>query len=436
MAVPPDPPPNADPSEDATLDPQAAATLDPGPSEPVPLVHPDLPGVGADPGAGAAALPGAGAGAGAGPLPGGAPTIPGYDILDQLGAGGMGVVWRAVQQSTQRQVALKTTATLAGSSRSTVLRFEREIELAARLEHPHIARVYDSGTHDGVRYYAMQLVDGLPLDEYVARHDLDRRARLELMRKVALAVQHAHQRGMIHRDLKPSNILVQAPPPPPPEGSNPSAEELEPTPVLLDFGLAKPIDLAAPAPGSEGPGDPTRVTQEGQIAGTLAYMAPEQAAGKIDQLDTRTDLYALGVILYELLTGQLPHDTSGPALDVLHRIAHEDPRRPPRGSRTGLFGSRRYKSRSVGSRKASNSEDSRELFGRPQTARQTSGSTTTTCTIDRDLESLLLKCLERDPSQRYDSAAALAEDIDNYFNHNPLRACRATTVYFFRVLTS
>ena len=363
-----------------------------------------------------------------------APTLPGYRILGKLGEGGMGVVWRAIQESTQRQVALKTTTALAASSRSAVLRFEREVELAARLEHPHIARVYDSGRHEGVQYYAMELVDGLPLDEYVARHRPTRRELLTLMQQVASAVHHAHQKGMIHRDLKPSNILVRpasaalgstaesspasgshsAVP-----GSGPGKNEKSSTsrsgstlghrdaaePVLLDFGLAKPLDQLVDAQTPQ-----TQMTQPGQIAGTLAYMAPEQAAGHVDQLDTRTDLYALGVILYQLLTGRLPHDMSGPALEILHRIAEQDVPRP------------------------------RQIRSKTHPATQTQGdassskilSTTTLGSIDRDLESLLLKCLERQPSRRYESAAALAHDLQNYLNGDPLTARPATTAYFLR----
>jgi len=303
----------------------------------------------------------------------GQPEIPGYQILGKLGQGGMGVVWRATQESTQRPVALKTTVALAGVSDRAAARFEREVELAARLEHPNIARVYDSGQSRGVHYYAMQLVDGQTLDRYVAQHQPTREQLLVLMRDIALAVQHAHQRGMIHRDLKPANILVRV------------DEDGRASPVLLDFGLAKPIDLA------QGDADArTQMTQQGQVAGTLAYMAPEQAAGQIDKLDTRTDIYALGAILYQLLTGRVPHDVSGPALDVLKRIAESDVPRPR-----------------ATSKRASQ-------------------------VVDTDLEALLRKCLERDPDRRYDSAAALAADIDHYLDLEPLSARPATTGYFLR----
>jgi len=226
---------------------------------------------------------------------GGLPQIEGYRITGKLSdAGGQGTVWRAVQLGTHREVALKLLRAGVFSSKQAQARFEREVELTASLEHPNIARVYESGLHHGVHYYAMELIDGLPLDEYVGARTLTQRQVLELTRIVCQAVQYAHQRGVIHRDLKPSNILVTA------DGQ----------PHVLDFGLAKTF--------LEGEPD-VRVSVEGDIAGTPAYMSPEQAAGRVEHLDTRTDVYSLGVILYQLLTGRFPHDMTGTRLEVLRR---------------------------------------------------------------------------------------------------------------------
>jgi serine/threonine protein kinase len=283
-----------------------------------------------------------------------APQIDGYQILEKLGEAGQGQVWRAVQTSTGRQVALKVPRIGLLSSRKTLARFEREVEIVARLKHPHISTIIDSGIHRGLYFYVMELVEGVHLDRYVRDNGLSRRQILTLMKTVCEAVHHAHESGIIHRDLKPSNIIVT------PEGD----------PYIVDFGLAK--NLAEPGAG---PG----VSMEGDTPGTPAYMSPEQAAGHTEQLDTRTDVYSLGAILYTLLTNRYPHDLSGSHMDVLCRIAEQEVIRP------------------------------REIDP----------------TIDRDLEGLLLKALARDVANRYSSADELAAEIDNYLKGTPLHAFHA-----------
>jgi serine/threonine protein kinase/WD40 repeat protein len=235
-----------------------------------------------------------------------APAVEGYEISTLLGEGGMGTVWRAVQLSTRRPVALKVVPATAVGSHRARQRFEREVELAAKLEHPGVARVYDSGTSGGHFYYAMELVEGVHVDQYVRAHALAREDMLRLMREVCLAVHHAHQRGVIHRDLKPANVMVT-------ESGQPK---------VLDFGLAKAAD------GGRGVGDLT-LTQDGHFAGTPAFMSPEQAVSHSDRLDVRTDVYSLGATLYVLLTAHHPHDMSGPRYEVLRRVAQDDAR-PPR----------------------------------------------------------------------------------------------------------
>jgi serine/threonine protein kinase len=220
------------------------------------------------------------------------PEIEGYQITELLGHGGMGTVWRAIQLSTRGEVALKILKTDAFGSKKACARFEREVRLAARLQHPNIAVIYDSGLYQGMYYYAMQLIKGAPLDAYVKNQRLTHRQILELMRTLCQALQHAHQRGVIHRDLKPSNILVT------PDGR----------PQVLDLGLATTF-----LEGESG----EAVSTKGEMLGTPAYMSPEQALGR--KTDFRGDIFSFGVVFYELLTGQRPFegDTTGEVLNAI-----------------------------------------------------------------------------------------------------------------------
>ncbi|HEX8523521.1 MAG TPA: protein kinase [Tepidisphaeraceae bacterium] len=288
------------------------------------------------------------------------PRIDGYDVEEKLGEGGMATVWRATQLSTRRKVALKLMGAAVGSE-AFRSRFEREVHLTARLEHPNIARIYDSGVHEGICYYAMELVHGEPLDEFVQSRQLSRREILSLVRLVALAVQHAHQHGIIHRDLKFSNVLIS------PDGQ----------PHLLDFGLARALDAD---------GQAKQLTLAGEISGTPAFMSPEQAAGNHDHIDTRTDVYSLGVMLYRALLNHWPHDLNGTHHAVMYRIQEQEIIQP----------------RAVDPK------------------------------LDRELEALLLKALCRDIEHRYSSAGELAADIENYLDGDPLIAQKQTTFYFLR----
>ena len=298
-------------------------------------------------------------------LSSGVPQIDGYDILGKLsGVGGQGAVWRAKElAATGREVALKFPRAGPFSSERDLARFEREVELTSRLEHPNIARVYGSGQHHGVPYYTMELIGGMHLDEYAAEHKLTVRETLALMRSVCRAVHYAHQRGIIHRDLKPSNVMV----------------DRDGQPHVMDFGLAIEEERGI------------SVTEE-RGAGTVLYMSPEQAGGRTKQLTTQSDVYSLGVMLYELLTGKHPHFPARellqalPAHEVRRHIETDEPIRP------------------------------RRVCGQ----------------IDRELEALLLKALAKAPEARYASAGELAADIDNYLEGEPLAARKPTTAYFLR----
>ena len=292
------------------------------------------------------------------PLPS---SIGHYRILRLLGEGGMGAVYEAEQDQPRRLVALKVIRA-AWASPDLLRRFEQESQALGRLHHPGIAQIYEAGSADagfGVQpFFAMELIHGKPLVEYADEHKLNTRQRLELMIQVCDAVQHAHQRGIIHRDLKPGNILVDD-----------SGQ-----PKILDFGLARATDSDAQA---------TRQTDMGQLLGTLAYMSPEQVLADPLALDTRTDVYALGVILYELLAGKMPYMLSRLLHEAVLTIQQTDP--------------------------APLSSVNRTFRG--------------------DIETIVAKALEKDKTRRYASAAELAADIRRYLHDEPIVARPPSTTY-------
>ncbi|HVS34426.1 MAG TPA: serine/threonine-protein kinase, partial [Gemmataceae bacterium] len=282
----------------------------------------------------------------AGTAPPGRLAVPGYDILQELDRGGMGVVYQARQRGFNRLVALKMILSGAHAGPAERQRFRAEVEAVARLQHPNIVQVHEVGEHDGKPYFSMEFCPGGSLARKLAGTPLTPQEAASLVETLALALQAAHEKGVVHRDLKPGNVLL--------------AEDG--TPKVVDFGLAKRMD-------AEGQ------TQSGAVMGTPSYMAPEQAAGKVKEVGPAADVYALGAILYECLTGRPPF--KGPTtLETLAQVLSDDPVRP------------------------------RQL--QP--------------TTPIELEAICLKCLEKAPVQRYGAAAELAADLGRWRRGEPVQA--------------
>jgi WD40 repeat protein len=278
-----------------------------------------------------------------------------YELLEEIGRGGMGIVYKARQLSLDRVVAIKMMLSAHFASGTELERFHAEAKAIARFEHPNIVAIHEVGSHEGQPYFSMQWIDGRSLAEQrpPLESPTSNRQAAELLVKVARAVHHAHQRGILHRDLKPANILLDA------VGE----------PHVSDFGLARSLTA-----GSD-------VTVAGAVLGSPSFMAPEQAAGKTEELTTSTDIYGLGAVLYFLLTGRAPFAGATP-LETLRKVVEQEPVKPSSINRV----------------------------------------------VDRDLETICLKCLQKDPQRRYTSADALADDLGRWLRHEPIHARAVGTV--------
>jgi len=296
-----------------------------------------------------------------------------YDALERVDYGGQGIVYKADHRPTKRAVAIKILLDGALATSDQRHRFAREVELVARLRHPNIVAVYDSGEIEGRPFLVMEYLDGLPIDDHAAVHDLSPRQLIGTFLTVCRAVSAAHQNGVIHRDLKPANILVDG------EGQ----------PHILDFGLAKDISSAPETSG---------ISLTGQVVGTLPYLSPEQAGGSAGPIDVRSDIYSLGVVLYELLAGDRPYSVDGDRVAALGNIVS----RQPNGIRKTL----------------AMKQDARWRLETGQ--------------INDDLEKIVFKALEKEPDRRYQSADALADDLQRYLTGEAVHAKSASRMYLLR----
>jgi len=320
-------------------------------------------------------------------------TIGRYKLLEKVGEGGCGAVYVAEQREpVRRRVALKVIK-LGMDSKAVVARFEAERQALAMMDHPNIAKVLDAGaTERGGPYFVMELVRGIPITHYCDQAQLTTQERLELFIKVCQAVQHAHQKGVIHRDIKPSNILV-------------TLHDGVPVPKVIDFGIAKAIEGRLT--------DHTVYTQLHQFIGTPAYMSPEQAEMTGLDIDTRSDIYSLGVLLYELLAGSTPFDTKelmDAGLDAMRKILRErEPVRPSTRFRTLL-----------------------DADSTVTAQRRSTDTAKLTHQLRGDLDWIVMKCLEKDRTRRYETANGLAFDLQRHLSDEPVLARPPSTAYRFQ----
>ncbi len=297
-------------------------------------------------------------------------SIPGYEIIREIHRGGQGVVYEALQLSTGRNVAVKVLLDGPFAGQRSRWRFEREVRLVAALKHPNIVTLHDSGIAQGKYYFVMDLIQGLTLDAYVRSGNLGVRDIVRLFTQVCDAVSCAHRHGVMHRDIKPSNILVSG----------------DGTPYVLDFGLAKIIGDTVDG-NERRASQPDLVSIAGHLMGTLAYMSPEQTAGNPEAIDVRTDVYSLGVVLYEILTGEPPYETVKTDITAAMRNIRDFD--PPRLSKI---------------RREINSE----------------------------IDAIVLKALAKEPERRYQSAGELGQDLTAWLEGRPVTAKSASSLYLLR----
>jgi non-specific serine/threonine protein kinase/serine/threonine-protein kinase len=315
-----------------------------------------------------------------------------YKLLEELGKGGMGIVYKAEQlKPVKRTVALKIIK-LGMDTQQVIARFEAERQALAVLDHPNIAKVYDAGTiASGRPYFVMEHVRGIPMTVYCDKHKLNTRERLELFIPLCEAVQHAHQKGIIHRDLKPSNVLV-------------TIKDDESIPMIIDFGIAKATEHRLT--------ERTLFTEQGQLIGTPEYMSPEQAEMSGLDVDTRTDIYSLGIILYELLVGVLPFDPEtlrSAGFGEIQRIIRESD--PPKAST-----------------RFSDLANTQALIAE----QRRTDPTTLVKQLKGDLDCVIMKAIEKDRMRRYDTANSLAMDIQFHLQNEPILARPPSAGYRLR----